>query len=138
MENEAEHFVGKVTHKAVIEKGGNVLLAKGAGDEFWDIPGGRIHSGEKPEEALTREIKEELGLDIVVGAPFFVDLTRATKTGEERYFVAFRARLADESQPLAQEPSEAAEVLWLERHDVETVPVYEVCRDALRSYFLHG
>ena len=135
---ESEHFIGKVAHKAVIEKDGKVLLAKGIGDEFWDMPGGRIHSGEKPEGALAREIKEELGLDIIVGKPFFADLIRATKTGEERYFIAFRTTLTDAAQEIVLEPSEAAEVLWVGREEIETVRTYEVCRDALRSYYLHG
>ncbi len=132
---ESEHFVGKVAHKALIEKGGKILLAKGTGDELWDLPGGRIHRGEKPDQALKREIKEEVGLDISVEGPFFVDLIATTKTNEERYFVAFRTRLINVDQEFTLDPSEAAEVLWITRGEVDTVPVYEVCRDALRAYF---
>jgi 8-oxo-dGTP pyrophosphatase MutT (NUDIX family) len=134
MEDEHQHYIGKVAHKALIEKNGKILLAKGAGDQFWDIPGGRIHSNEKPKQALMREIKEELGLDISVGKPFFADLIRATKTGEERYFIAFKAELVDVHQPLSLDPTEAAEIIWLDKKDIETVETYEVCRDALRAY----
>jgi ADP-ribose pyrophosphatase YjhB (NUDIX family) len=47
---------------------GRVLLAKSSSGR-WDLPGGRINIGEQVEEALRREIREELGVEEVgIGA----------------------------------------------------------------------
>ncbi|HVT37366.1 MAG TPA: RNA pyrophosphohydrolase [Nevskiaceae bacterium] len=42
---------------------GQVLWAKRAGQDAWQFPQGGINRGESPEEAMYRELNEELGLD---------------------------------------------------------------------------
>lgn len=54
---------------AVIVKDGRIFATqRGYGDfkDFWEFPGGKIEPGEKAEDALIREIKEELEADITV------------------------------------------------------------------------
>ncbi|HUQ00795.1 MAG TPA: NUDIX domain-containing protein [Aeromicrobium sp.] len=43
--------------------------ATGADAGSWEFPGGKVEPGESAEDALRREIREELGVDIVVHEP---------------------------------------------------------------------
>ena len=55
---------------AIIIRNGEVFATqRGYGEwkGWWEFPGGKIEPGECPQEALRREIKEELDADIAVG-----------------------------------------------------------------------
>jgi 8-oxo-dGTP diphosphatase len=53
---------------ALIDADGRVLIAERPAGKtmagLWEFPGGKIESGERPEETLIRELKEELGIAV--------------------------------------------------------------------------
>ncbi len=53
---------------ALVDADGRVLLSKRPAHKqlggLWEFPGGKVEAGERPETALIRELKEELGIDV--------------------------------------------------------------------------
>jgi 8-oxo-dGTP diphosphatase len=53
---------------ALIDADGRVLLAQRPEGKtmagMWEFPGGKVEAGERPEESLIRELKEELDIDV--------------------------------------------------------------------------
>jgi 8-oxo-dGTP diphosphatase len=53
---------------ALVDADGRVLIAQRPEDKtmagLWEFPGGKIEDGERPEQTLIRELKEELGITV--------------------------------------------------------------------------
>jgi 8-oxo-dGTP diphosphatase len=56
---------------AMIERDGKYLItqrpARATLPNLWEFPGGRVEPGETDEEALARELEEEMGIEVRVG-----------------------------------------------------------------------
>ncbi|WP_406070216.1 NUDIX domain-containing protein [Micromonospora sp. NBC_01638] len=57
----------------ITDPAGNVLLVKPTYRDHWAFPGGYVDEGEYPHGACAREIREELGISVVVGGLLLVD-----------------------------------------------------------------
>ena len=64
--NERKHIV--VVAAIIVRDGRIFATQRGYGDwkDWWEFPGGKVEPGESPEDALKREIREELATEIEV------------------------------------------------------------------------
>ena len=92
----------KVVTAAIIQRNRSVLLARRSSDErlagFWEFPGGKVENGESPEECLARELREELGIGVKVGAKCVESLHRYDH-GSFRIVAYFVEWLAGDPHP---------------------------------------
>ncbi len=49
--------------RAVVVRDGKILLCRAKGRKYFFFPGGHVEKGERTEDALKRELSEELGVD---------------------------------------------------------------------------
>lgn len=106
---------------ALIEENGRLLVGqRRRGDTFelkWEFPGGKLRAEETPEQGLARELREELGVDSVVGRELYRTRHRYNEFSHELLLIFFAVRLEAEPSCLAFE-----QVCWVER---DRLPLYE-------------
>ena len=104
----------RVSTKAIIkDEDGNVLLLQEA-DGQWDLPGGGLGQGEKPHDAVAREVAEETGYTVTSISEQPVAFWTVTRTGSSSIkwfaFVAYDVSVTGEFSP-AEATNDAA-VAW--------------------------
>lgn len=110
----AEHGRRDVVVAAVIERGGRILISQRLPDRGqanrWEFPGGKREAGESDEDALARELREELGVDVDVGRRVWTALAGPL---ELRFY---RCSWRERQRPRARE---VAQFRWVRRDELE-------------------
>lgn len=131
-----EHFVGKVAQKAVIILNNQVFLVRQsrAGEEIWELPGGRLNTDEEPKAGLIREIFEELG--VLVDVHEVVHLQPFTH-GKERLgslMIAYRATLRDNNAQFKLDLEEIVEARFVPFADALKMNLFPAYKRTIEVY----
>lgn len=115
---------------AIITKDGKYFATQRGYGDFaggWEFPGGKIEPGETPQEALVREIKEELDADIVVG-----ELVETVEYDYPKFHLTMHCFLCELiSESLVLREHEAAK--WLTAAELDTVDWLPADRDVVEK-----
>ena len=86
---------------------------------LWEFPGGKIHDGETPEQALVRELEEELG--ITVNTDCLAPLTFASHR-YERFHLLMPLYVCRKWQGTVR-PLEGQELKWVKTRNLGDLPM---------------
>ncbi len=115
-----------VVSAAVIEQDGAFLLTRRAEAAhlggLWEFPGGKVEHGESVEDALVREIREELGCGVDVGRSLLTTRHAYADLHVELHF--FEATLVG-----APAPQLGQEMRWVRRAELASLELPEADAD---------
>jgi 8-oxo-dGTP pyrophosphatase MutT (NUDIX family) len=98
----------------VAQQGENLLLVRVRQNDHWCLPRGKIEEGESPEQALERELLEELGIAVDTRSVRYLYTVCGPAyghPGKEVQLACFSAQWSNSPRPLG----EITEVRWLPR-----------------------
>ena len=99
----------------------------------FDVVGGRVQPGQRFDESLIREIKEETGLEVKVGRPFFVGEWRPVVRNEQWQIIGtFFECFADSDKVELSEDHE--EYRWIDPKDYKKYNIIDNLIPAFESY----
>ncbi len=108
---------------AIITRGGEVLLVRRGREPqkgLWSIPGGVLKVGETLEEAILREVREEVGLEVrVVERVEVVERILPDAKGKLEYHYILIDYLCEPAGGTLQAADDAAEAAWVDHRDLD-------------------
>lgn len=107
----------------VLIKGGKTLYVRSKGKDLFFNPGGKRNGNETDEQALIREIKEELSVDLIPETIKYIETFSAQAAGKpEGVLVEIKCYAADYHGTLAP-ASEIEELAWFTSADMNRTSV---------------
>ncbi|MCB9232083.1 MAG: NUDIX domain-containing protein [Bacteroidia bacterium] len=117
---------------------GKVLLAQRGPDTNneagkWEFPGGTVEFGETCEQAVVREVEEELGIRIEVERMLDVVDHILPDEGQHWLSITYLARLVA-GEPVILEPRKCAAIQWARVEEIREADLSFVSQSNLRKY----
>ena len=126
---------------ALVFENGRVLLVE-RGQEplkgWWSLPGGILETGERLEEGVRREVREETGLDVEVLGLFEVfERILPDSGGRTEYHYVLLDYLCRPAGGKLRPASDASRVMWVSRDELGDYRITEGTRAVVERAFGH-
>jgi mutator protein MutT len=136
-------YIGVGVGAVIVAPDGRLFMAKRgpqAKNErgLWEFPGGAVEFGETLAQALRREMREEFGIEIAVGA--LLDVVDHILPAEGQHWVSpsFICSVVA-GEPVIQEPEKCSAIGWFTPESIpaDLTQVTQVTRENLKHYLQH-
>lgn len=129
----------KVSVTAFVHKDGKVLVLKRSEREtflpgFFELPGGKVEFGEDPSDALKREMKEEVSLDIEIQKPYALFSYVSEDGNRQTVDIQFIVKVVGDNEIKISTAHEAYE--WIGRENIENYKMSEEMKKAVLKGFV--
>lgn len=131
-------YIGVGVGAVIFNSEGKLLLTKRGNKSRnevgkWEIPGGRVQWGERLEDAIKREVKEELGVDIEIIE--LLDVYDHLIPDEKQHWVSpcFICKIAGGS-PAIMEEGKLDEIGWFSLTEMIKLPLSIITRQNLETF----
>jgi len=112
--SQTQVYPGPTVGALIVNKQGKILLTKS--HKWFDkytLPGGHIEVGETMKEAVAREVKEEIGLDVEVAEMLLMqEAVFAVEFWKRKHFIFFDFLCKSKDQQVKLDGRELQEYVW--------------------------
>lgn len=125
-----------VASHGIIRDGDKILVTRRSKENdympgYWDFPGGKLEAGETPIVGLHREVKEETGLEVQVGATDYI-FTNLEGLPESQYFLlVFECKYT--GGDIILDPREHDDFKWVTMEELSEIKLIHFVEEWLKS-----
>lgn len=125
--------IQRITVKAIIHRNDSVLLVQDHRGK-WEMPGGKIDFNESPEDAIRRELQEELGfINIVVGGIINVWTFSVDAEGNEYQFIVIVYEITANDGEV-KKSDEHMQCEWIPVDKIDSLHMREGYKQSIRKF----
>ncbi|RJO60280.1 NUDIX hydrolase [candidate division WS5 bacterium] len=129
--------IQKTTVKGLFERDDKILLVKDQ-KGFWELPGGRINHGEDPEEALQRELNEELGWSQVSIKDIIDSWSFTSTVGDIHYQFIVLTYACITNEEKIKKNDEYTEYRWVPVLEIDSLTMREGYKKTIKQFLTKG
>ena len=128
--------MNRITHHAavgiIVNPNQEILISKRPAHKlmggFWEFPGGKVEPGETPEDALLRELREEVGIEVVELSPLM-----QSQHDYDEHSALLDVFVVEKFTGTAQS-LEAQEIQWIKRTDFSNYKFLEANLEMIQVF----